>query len=198
MTVNRELWIIDGQHRFEAAKKLGVAIYYKISERFDEGDIARINSSADDWKLNDYLDFYVSKNFEDYIIIRDFAQHNDISIYAAIGVLNGGLTHLSSKLIKQFEKGEFKVKSLGQAQEIITAINDYGQYFPHYKSKSFMNAISRLMKNEDYDHEKMLHKVSMQHGKLIKCTDVKQYLSLFEEIFNYKSKADFVHFRHLN
>lgn len=60
--VDENMCILDGQHRFEAAKLLGLDIYYiKIkSENHDE--ILKLNQNNKNWKIIDFLNFHCLKN----------------------------------------------------------------------------------------------------------------------------------------
>ena len=53
------LKIVDGQHRFEASKKLGSPVHYVECEELDLKKIARLNSRSDKWKNKDFLDCYI-------------------------------------------------------------------------------------------------------------------------------------------
>lgn len=62
IVVDKDMRVVDGQHRLEAASILGVEIYY-IEENIDRRDISMLNSNQKNWNAMDYINFYtVEKN----------------------------------------------------------------------------------------------------------------------------------------
>src|SRR5258708_34537164 len=55
--VTENMEVIDGQHRLEVAKQLGVDIYYVVKKDFKPKDLIDLNV-AKTWSASDYLNFY--------------------------------------------------------------------------------------------------------------------------------------------
>mgnify|MGYP001604126207 FL=1 len=53
--VNSEMEIIDGQHRFTAAKELNVAVFYEMDSSLNEDDMALLNSNSRTWSNSDFV-----------------------------------------------------------------------------------------------------------------------------------------------
>ena len=60
------------------------------------------------------------------------------------------------------------------------------EYYEGYKRRYFVYAMLELFENPDYSHVEFLNKLSFQSVKLQDCTDVKGYLILIEDIYNFK------------
>lgn len=193
--VNDKMEVMDGQHRLNAARELAVPIYYKISNEFVPEDIASVNSSGRGWILQDYLDFHIAQNNANYIKLNKFVMENNINLYTAIGLLSGASAQPGSVLIKDFENGKFTYKNEQHAKKVLKMRDDFKNYFTAANSKMFLNALSRISKNEKYDHKRMIEKLNYNWQKLTKAADVNSYVKMLEQIFNFKArKHDLVHF----
>lgn len=58
--VNNDYGIIDGQHRFLAAKELGVPLYYIVDNNYKINDIITLNKTRRDWEINNYIAYHCS------------------------------------------------------------------------------------------------------------------------------------------
>lgn len=65
--VNEKYEIIDGQHRLEACKRLGIEVSYVIKPGLTPEYCAAANKSTENWKLVDYINFYTKRGNESYI-----------------------------------------------------------------------------------------------------------------------------------
>ena len=195
--VTQDLVVLDGQHRLEAAMRLGLPIYYKISTKMGEGDIAIFNSTSSDWKLQNYLEFYVNKGLPAYVTLQNFCQEHGLLPYNGIGLMNGNSAQPGGKEVKSFERGEFSITDREHAEKIINYINDFSEIMPYSKSKAFMNALVRISRLPFYNHEEMLRKSKQQRDRFgIKYNDVRSWLNLLEEVYNFHRPAkDAVNFR---
>lgn len=65
-----ELWIIDGQHRFSARKKLGKPVFFVISDKLTAKDILNINKNMRNIDYNGILKYHaVGSKLADYVKI---------------------------------------------------------------------------------------------------------------------------------
>src|SRR5580693_9488423 len=56
--VNEKMQIIDGQHRLEAAKRLGIEVYYQIMKKPPAETMLLLNTNQKRWTTNDYLNYF--------------------------------------------------------------------------------------------------------------------------------------------
>jgi hypothetical protein len=52
----------------------------------------------------------------------------------------------------------------------------------------FVYAIARLLKKKEFDFNEFIQKLKIQPKALQVCNDVNQYVSLIEEIYNYRRR----------
>lgn len=106
--VTDQKYIVDGQHRFTAAKKLGIPIYYVIDSKANSDSIRICNSNQLRWVGDDYLHFFAERD-RDYKIVYDLKEDLKIPlspIAAAIIYLGG---YKKIKFHYEFRKGDVKV-----------------------------------------------------------------------------------------
>ena len=192
--VNEKHQIIDGQHRFQSAKQLGKPVYFIKVNGLKLQDVHRLNTNTKNWTADSYLDGYCKLGKKEYIIYRDFKEkfgfgHNETQ------ALLSNLTRMGGNKNEQFKDGNFVVVDYDLAVRNAEKISMCSKYYDGYKRRSFVYAMLDLFNNEDYSHPEFLNKLSFQSIKLQDCTTVDQYLTLMEEIYNFKrTKATKVRF----
>jgi hypothetical protein len=188
--VNSRYEIIDGQHRFESAKQLHKPIYFIRINGLELPDIHRLNSNLKNWQADDYLAGYCELGLEDYLIYRDFKEKYGFGHDETKALLSGTLSSDGSQ-VDHFKEGTFRVRDLKSAErnaEKILMLKEY--YRDGYKRRAFVKAMLQLFQHPEYNHAEFLNKLSYQSVKLVDCTTVKQYITLIEEIYNYKRYRD--------
>jgi len=94
--VNENFEIIDGQHRFVAAKELGLPVYYIAIGGYSLMDIQIYNTNASNWKKKDFLNMYCDLGRPAYVQFKKFMDtYPDFGIRACeslISNLAGSMT----------------------------------------------------------------------------------------------------------
>ena len=182
-------WVIDGQHRLEAAKKLNLPIYYIITSKIKDKDIEGINSLQDKWTLYDAMRSHrkndESVNQHDYKVIDAFVRNHGIPITTALIMLSSSDVSSASQSHK-FRKGEFKVTgSLQEAESLMQKVNDILPFFNYAKGRSFISAVKTISQIEEYDHRRMVNSIKCQRDKIYRCSDRISYIRMLEGIYNF-------------
>ena len=198
--VNQEMQIIDGQHRFEAAKDLGLPIRYFICNDYGLAQVQTLNANASNWKKSDYLNAYCDLGYDQYLLVRKFmGRYPDFTLNMCETLLSGmlGMRKVKNKEIidsnvgrhprKDFERGEFIVKDYDEACITADKIMDMKHYFKDYNHKIFVVAMAGIFKNPNYDHQRMLKKLIAYPTYLRVGTTITQTKQLIEELYNYYS-----------
>jgi hypothetical protein len=144
--VNKNMEIIDGQHRFTACQQLGLPIYYAIMLEEKSVDlIQRINSLSKAWKLTDYHRAYVIQGQQEYIKLNNLLKKYDISLDFYLAVHGNDLgrnTRIS------FKEGKYKV-TVANKQNLALTMQFYNRIkgdFPKVtKHSKFMRAFSNII-----------------------------------------------------
>jgi hypothetical protein len=187
INVTVDMQVVDGQHRLEARMRLGRPVYYKISKSMRPEDIAVVNSSNSNWKLNDYIAYHIAKGNQEYVKLREFAEKWNILPYNAIGLLSGNSAQPGSGEVKSVERGEFIISNLAHAESVMEHVQEFAEFMPYARSKAFMNCLVRVMRLPAYNKEEMLKKAMQQREKFTtKYNDVRSWSTLLEDIFNHR------------
>ncbi|MHB1108577.1 MAG: hypothetical protein ACYCZ2_19645, partial [Lutibacter sp.] len=70
--VNKDKYVIDGQHRLETCKLLKIPVYYMVIDNFTLLQIAQLNAISTKWKMSDYFNCFIENGNSDYRILEMF------------------------------------------------------------------------------------------------------------------------------
>lgn len=183
--INGRNQVIDGQHRLMAAEQLGKAVYYIKVDDLNLDDVHRLNTNSKNWTAEEYMQGYCELGLEDYIKYRDFKRKYGFGHNETNAILTNR-TRMSGSKNTDFSDGVFKIKDYDFAVKNAEKICMVKEFYDGYKRRSFVYAMLELFENPDYSHVEFLSKLSFQSVKLQDCTDVRGYLILIEDIYNYK------------
>ena len=78
---NRDMEIMDGQHRFVALKELNWDVMYYVDDFITGKELISINNTQKNWGLLDYIHFYASSGNNTYIRLENICKkYNDIPL----------------------------------------------------------------------------------------------------------------------
>ena len=183
--VNEYYEIIDGQHRFEVIQELGLPLNYIICKGYGLNEVHILNQNSKTWNADDYLDGYVKLEYKDYIQYSDFKEKYNLGHNECMTLLSGASQKLDPHL---FYSGQFKIKSIKEAETIIEKILMIEPYYDGVRRRSFIYAMISLLKNKNFEFTEFLQKLKLQPTALQDCGTVNNYKVLIEEIYNYRRK----------
>lgn len=181
--------IIDGQHRFVASKELEHPIHYVVAHNIPLRDVARMNNNTDKWSNNDFLDCYIRLGIEDYQVLRDFLKSHKVSLRQGIGLLATGKVAGGGHLSARFKDGEFRVKHLEAAKELIELVDHLFGIYVFSRDNKLIEAVRRLHKANRWDLEVMKDKLKKHRHMMEKQSSVKTYMYLIEQIYNVQNRG---------
>lgn len=199
--VNQEMQIIDGQHRFEAAKDLGLPIRYFICNDYGLHQIQTLNANSSNWKKADYLNAYCDLGYDQYLLFRKFMErYPDFTLAACEIILNGATTYTmvgtNRKLVdtrsgayvkRDFEEGNFNIKDYAAACILTDKLIDMKPYFNRYNQRIFIIAMGTTFGSPNYNHQRMLRKLKAYPTLLQVGTSVVQTKKIIEDLYNYRT-----------
>lgn len=183
--------IRDGQHRFEAAKRLGIAVWYVVlpeSECPTPEQLNAGNGGAKTWGLSDYVDSYSAIGNEQYVELRDFAAEYRIPLSHAAALLFGLCGH-SHGVIERLKMGEFVVKDRKWADKVGLLAREIGEVLPQMRTNNAIGAISRMALVKEFDGTQMIEQCQRYANMLRPCGTMDQYSQMFEEVYNFQRKV---------
>jgi len=193
--INQQNQIIDGQHRFEAAKTLGLPVNYIICNDYGLKEVQILNTNMKNWKKVDYLHAYCDLKKPEYLQFRNFMRRfNEFGIATCEIMLidrsngkQGKIEGIRCK-IKYFEEGELVIPDYEYSCEIAEKIMQIKPYYEGFNRPSFVRAMCGVLKVVDYNHTVFLQRLNSQPNALQHCTTVMQYRLMIEDIYNYRSR----------
>lgn len=87
IVVNKDMEIVDGQHRLKASEELRLPIYYIIDNSITKADIAMVNSNRKGWSAKDYISFYAEEGKKPYKHLQELLEY-PITIMTGIKLLD--------------------------------------------------------------------------------------------------------------
>lgn len=176
--------VLDGQHRLEAARRLGVPIWYTIAQDTTIYDVRSLNTDRDKWGADDVLHFHASQGNEEYIYIQKVVLENpDFKMSAIIGLLMYGD---AVEREKEFNGGTFKCKRRKFANVVMSNTRAFSSIISWYTYTVFLRSIASCVDTQGYDNAKMLRKATMLGDKFKKQVDVTSTLEHMTYVYNYK------------
>tara|TARA_R100001015_G_C4628904_1_gene189339 strand:- start:62 stop:835 length:774 start_codon:yes stop_codon:yes gene_type:complete len=188
ITIDNEYNIIDGQTRYKACKQLDIPFYVDIvnSMEWSKEDLISINTTQRNWKLQDYLRYYVKFNKDSYKAFEHFLKlHKHMTIQMLIVIFNktNSRSQLNSKI---FKNGELKYDSTNESTilewlgwlhqinkaPIFPSLNDSTK-----RNQEFQCSLLKKFQSPNWDNckfIKLLSEYPHQLNKLKRITDFDQ------------------------
>jgi hypothetical protein len=183
--VNEKLEIIDGSHRFDVIQDLKLPLNYIVVKGYGLNEVHILNRNSKTWNADDYLTGYCNLGYDHYLKYASFKEKYNLGHNETMSLLFG----IPNKIdIDVFYRGDFKVKCLKTAEEIIEKIMMIEPYYNAVKRRSFIYTMMSLFKNKNFEFTEFLQKLKLQPTALQDCTSVTNYKVLIEEIYNYRRR----------
>lgn len=100
--VNRNMEIFDGQHRFEALKRLNMPVLYFIDRRLKVDDIIAINNTQSRWTMPDYIHSRKESGNENYLLFDVLLKEFGFCTYTTAIAVKGQV--INERILK---RGDF-------------------------------------------------------------------------------------------
>lgn len=196
--VNQNMQIIDGQHRFTAAKELGLPIYYIVNEAYGLEQVLRCNTGGSKkWTNEDFLFQHCEMNNDNYIQFRDLCQRYNVSVSDMIKIFCKTYGENTSIFKQNFRSGAFVMDDKQKICDFLNGLDDFniGDFYRYNKKSNFIAAFMKLYFRKDYDHEIMKTKLETNGYQLKKCATTNDYLAMLcNNIYSYNSKKNTIFF----
>lgn len=181
---NSEMEVVDGQHRLEAATRMGLEIFYIVDSQVSKVDIATINSNAKNWTVMDYINYWTIEKAPGFDKLSHFLNdHPLIPPSSALLMLSAD----GKRDLAGLKNGFVDATGYPEACEIANILKYFRNYADFAYDRNFILAVITCVQVDGYDHDTMKAKVEMQPRSLVKCINRKQYVEMLEEIYNYRS-----------
>jgi hypothetical protein len=193
--VDSEMRVMNGQHRLEAAKNLGIEVYYKVDENIKSSDLLLLQTQKS-WTLEDFVRYHAAQGINAYVDIVKLSEKYSISITEAIqylGIGRGGKGYIALKEGKTTENIKEKENDLKdkifKIEQIRRLIEEKTIGEKKYLiSRYFTRSLLALIDNSSFDFDVFIQKLNLGLGKVHHCTTVDQYYDMFKAIYNVRNQ----------
>jgi hypothetical protein len=189
VVLNSDMEIIDGQHRVLAAKALGIEIYYQVEKTIEPQDIIRMNVKKS-WGINDFLNFYCTHHYPEYLKLRNFMKNHGIILKVALNITMGQ----TKTGFQAFKDGDFKFHDeiLGDELDIcwetIGYIKKMNGHAPYTNSNRFWKALLKMIRHREFDAEKWRMNMSKMVDNFCAKAKTSDYVTMFQHVYNYRNQ----------
>lgn len=180
--VNEKYEIIDGQHRLEAIKQLGLSVYYIMHKGLTLKTVQQLHSTAKQWQPMDYAQAFAKLGNGYYQMYIDAKRSpyglNHDSLLRYLG-LEDCVTSTS------FKEGNFVVPNFDYSMELLKQLSDFQPYYKRYNIRNFALAFLRLAQEPHYNHKRMMTQFEKYGNKLEERASEVGFFKSLNKIYNY-------------
>lgn len=195
---NERMEVIDGQHRLEAARQLGIAVPYVVVPGLGIEHVVRMNTSQKKWMMKDYIRLHIDLGNDEYIALQDFMDEWKTTPSIAIMLLSNSTFTQAGNKLNEFREGRWSIQRMDEATETMEAMR---ALMPHmrsavvYRSTAFASAMvktGKILEKNDLTYDDLLEQANKSQVLLTYSERVRDYLKELEDMLNHNRKANIV------
>lgn len=175
----------DGQRRLAIAKRLGIAVWYKPID-FDM-DIAGIQDTQSQWKVDDYVKSWERRGNDHYRIVLDFSRTYNIPVSKSAAILSNTTSY--ANIIYSIKNGRYRIKSYNLAHSV-------GKCYLAFKNTKRVGNGARLIDAifachlvDHFEPHHLIQSVEKNPGMVSNYGDKDSFLDMIQEIYNHRRRA---------
>ena len=178
-------YIIDGHNRLEAARRLGIAVYYVVGDETQAGLIAAENIAVRKWGNAEFVNMYSVRGQKDYVVLAKYIGRG-IPLMQAAALLYGQNAD-SNNALKAIQNGTFRVKSTDRIDSIVKTMDELESMTSVVTTRIFIAALSALLFVPEFDLSQLISRIRQNPHMLTKTATREQMLVQIEDIYNFRS-----------
>ncbi len=141
----KQMYIVDGQHRFEAFRYLGLPILYTVVEANSKKEIVRLiadlNKTSRRWSTRNFMTAWSSLKIEDYTEIDTALSNTKLPITLILEVFSEKDRKTATKM---FQDGDFEIVNVKKNKTILNDINSLKNKLP--RSRELFSCVASAMR----------------------------------------------------
>jgi len=157
--VNENNEIIDGQHRCEAARQLGVEIFFIKSDSIKDDHLIDCNVNQKSFEVENYIDYFAIKESKpEYVKLKNMLKSSGLKPKALLTLILGVV---STNILEFLKTGKFIFPSSENPSDIMDFYQDFCAYVKDKRIKpismftnhNFTRALRWLFKTSGFEKE---------------------------------------------
>jgi len=195
--VSKNMEVIDGQHRLEAAKALGLDVFYIVKEEFQPDDMHLLNHAQKGWSVDDYVNYHAKQGKKKYQELQAFCAKNELTsvdFFSITGKTSGFKLRGLKRGTDALEDLEADFMLVTERLRYITAVRNYldakvmGKKL-FIRSKSMMRALCQLLGSSEFDKSLFFDKLAQNITRIGACRTAEDYYSMLKGFYNYRNQS---------
>lgn len=196
--INKDFFVIDGQHRLEAAKTLGIEIFYLLSETVSDHHLIECNVNQKTFEVDNYIDFFAIKNkFPEYVELRRMLEETELKPKALLTLIFG---IVSQNLLDFLKTGKFKFPKSNDQNIILDFYCDVLSYtkdkrikpYSMFKNANFTKALRWIFLTSGFDKDVFFKKLDLRWFDLKPQRNAEEWYKTLLSIYNFKNHVKLV------
>ena len=186
--IDGKLIVKAGHHRLTVATKLGLPVYYVISN--DSLSIAEETVSTTPWTIKDFAISHERAGGKDYSDVMEYHERTGIAIGMCIAMLGGEMAAGGNK-ITAFKRGDYKTcPNQHHAKTIeMLVLSLKGVGIKWATDCKVVQSLSRIVSAGHADISQLQKRITTNAAFIVKKQNMEQYMELWQEIYNRNSKG---------
>lgn len=191
--VDSEMRVIDGQHRLMVAKILGLEIFYQVQQECTHEDIVLLNQHQKGWKIEDYIDYFISLGNQNYLALKKLKQLSGCTYNAIVRMLSS-----QSKCYEEIRNGTFKYFDTTKVQLFQVALEKTEEVIKvlialiikdgaFIRTERFKTAVCSFLNRPEVDYITFLNKIRNKTEAIRPCSNNFAYAEMFLNIYNWRN-----------
>lgn len=192
--LNENLEMVDGQHRFEAAKRLHLPVYFIICPGWSIKEVAILNVNSKNWTMEDFMNTHAKSGNVNYVMFKDFFDKHPFDITTCQMIMFGKRSGGPHGVSDEFRSGkmvleESDAKAANKKADMIEEFKDFHPLA--WKSRNFVEAVLKIIRLKGYDQKHMIRQLKnypdfqLREARSLR---IEEYLQLLEAKYNHRKK----------
>ncbi len=191
--INQNNEVIDGQHRLEVARQLGLDIFFIKSDTVTDEHLIHCNVNQKSFEVENYIDYFaIKERKEEYIQLKNMLKSSCLKPKALLTLILGVV---STNLLEFLKTGKFKFPSNEDSSGIMNFYSDFMAYvkdkrikpFSIFTNHNFTRAFRWLFKTTGFDRHLFFKKLDMRWFDLKPQRTSEEWYTLLISIYNFKN-----------
>ncbi len=198
--VTENFEILDGQHRYMAAERLGLEIYYQVREKLKNdsmvSEMITLNRVQTRWVYEDYINAYAESGNVHMKKLKDFIKKHNLSV--KIGLLYVDTGVVENNLKERITQGTFEFPDdLEEIENNIEFCNHVlglihqktVERFNWKNNKKYISTLIKFLNIGNVEHDLFLHKLKQRTDLLKSCATMLEAMRMWAGIYNWRNKS---------
>jgi len=180
-----KLVLIDGHHRKEAARRVGVPVFFVVVDPELNDSIGDENWLVKKWKTESFVKMRADEGNAHYIELLKYCDRG-IPLQQASSMLIGHAAN-SANAVRLLRNGDFVIKTRSVIDQVMHVIDECRSASTDVTMSTFIDALSALFFVPEFDSAVFIKRLKANPRMMVKCSNRDQMLDLIEEIYNFRT-----------